>query len=143
MIAFRKVHPSIARNRFWREDVAWYGTGAHVDLADYSHTLAYCLHGGSQKDSDLYVMINAYSEDLVFRVQEGRSEDWRREVDTSLPSPEDIAELGKGVCLTSLNYRVGARSIVVLERRHSLKAGTFKSGSIPSARPKLRDRKRK
>jgi glycogen operon protein len=24
MIAFRKAHPSLARSRFWREDVRWY-----------------------------------------------------------------------------------------------------------------------
>jgi len=117
MIGFRKAHPSIGRNRFWREDVAWYGTGAHVDLADYSHTLAYCLHGGSQKDADLYVMINAYSEELTFRVQEGRPEDWWRAVDTNLPSPQDIAEPGQGVRLNNLDVRVGARSVVVLEGR--------------------------
>jgi len=120
MIAFRKAHPSIARNRFWREDVAWYGTGAHVDLADDSHTLAYCLHGGSQKDSDLYVMINAYSEELTFRVKEGRPEDWRRAVDTRLPSPQDIAEPGQGVRLKDLDVRVGARSVVILEGRRGL-----------------------
>ena len=33
MIAFRKSHPSLSRSRFWREDVAWYGTGAAADLS--------------------------------------------------------------------------------------------------------------
>ena len=27
MIAFRKAHPSLARSRFWRDDVRWYGVG--------------------------------------------------------------------------------------------------------------------
>jgi isoamylase len=102
--------------------VEWYGTGAHVDLADYSHTLAYCLHGGPQKDVDLYVMINAYSEELTFRVQEGRPEDWWRAVDTNLPSPQDIAEPGQGVRLNNLDVRVGARSVVVLEGRREAQA---------------------
>ena len=36
MIAFRKSHPSLGRSRFWREDVAWYGTGPTVDLSNDS-----------------------------------------------------------------------------------------------------------
>src|SRR6185437_8841113 len=50
MIAFRKTHPSIARSRFWRQDVHWYGTSHTPDLSINSHTLAYCLHGESQDD---------------------------------------------------------------------------------------------
>ena len=48
MIAFRKAHPSIARSRFWRDDVHWYGVGAAPDIANCSHTLTFCLHGASQ-----------------------------------------------------------------------------------------------
>ena len=60
MIAFRKARPWIARSRYWREDVHWYGANGPVDFA--SRTLAYCLHGGS----DLYVMINAFWEPVAF-----------------------------------------------------------------------------
>ena len=55
MIAFRKSHPSLCRSRFWREDVSWYGPGSAVDLSSDSHTLAFCLHGASQADDDIYV----------------------------------------------------------------------------------------
>lgn len=114
MIAFRKSHPSIARSRFWRDDVHWYGVGDTPDLSFNSHTLAYCLHGASQSDNDLYVMINAFWEDLTFVVQEGQTQQWRRVVDTSLPSPSDFCDPGGTKALTSLSYRVKARSIVVL-----------------------------
>ena len=87
MIAFRKAHPSISRSRFWREDVRWYGVDGPPDLGDHSHSLAYCLSGASRNDDDLYVMINAYWEDLLFTIQDGRASAWRRVVDTSLPSP--------------------------------------------------------
>ena len=116
MIAFRKAHPSIGRSRYWRSDVRWYGTGRRVDLAPYSRSLAYCLHGASCQDDDLYVMINAYWEDLTFTVQEGKAREWRRVVDTSLPSPQDIAEPGQETPLTRLDYPVKARSVVVLRR---------------------------
>jgi glycogen operon protein len=114
MIAFRKAHPSIARSRFWRQDVRWYGVGDTPDLSFNSHTLAYCLHGASQNDSDLYVMINAFWEDLTFVVQEGEAKEWIRVVDTGLPSPSDFCEPGSAEALPSLSYQVRARSVVVL-----------------------------
>jgi isoamylase len=116
MIAFRKAHPSLHRSRFWGDDVRWYGTGRDVDMSPGSHTLAYCLRGASQGDDDLYVMINAYWEELTFTVQEGEAGQWLRVVDTSLASPADIAGPGGEAPLTSLEYRVGARSVVVLRR---------------------------
>ncbi|WP_422928850.1 glycogen debranching protein [Singulisphaera sp. PoT] len=117
MIRFRKTHPTLHRTRFWRDDVRWYGVGAEVDLGDESHSLAYCLRGGSLDDVDLYVMINAYWEPLTFAIQEGSAEDWSRVVDTALASPEDIAEDGTGPRVPSLVYEVQARSLVVLARQ--------------------------
>ncbi len=116
MIAFRKAHPSLARSRFWREDVSWYGVDGQVDLSYSSHSLAFCLHGGSQQDRDIYVMINAYWEDLNFRIQEGEVRDWIRITDTSKPSPLDLLESGSEEPLASLDYKVKTRSVVVLLR---------------------------
>ena len=116
MIAFRKAHPSLGRSRFWREDVHWYGVGPEVDLLHDSHSLAFFLSGASQHDDDLYVMINAYWEDLMFTIQEGHASDWRRVIDTSLPSSEDFRDPGHERLLRSLVYHVKARSIVVLLR---------------------------
>ena len=115
MIAFRKDHPALGRSRFWREDVSWYGTGATIDLSNDSRSLAFCLHGSSQNDDDIYVMINAYWEELEFHIQEGTAEQWRRIVDTGLPSPEDFSE--HGLPLGHPKYRVARRSIVVLLRQ--------------------------
>jgi glycogen operon protein len=117
MIAFRKAHPSLGRSRFWRGDVRWYGVGEAPDLAFDSHTLAFCLHGASQNDDDIYVMINAYWQALRFVVQEGQPQEWFRVVDTSLATPADFCEPGTEQRLQSLDYRVGPRSTVVLIRR--------------------------
>jgi isoamylase len=114
MIAFRKNHPSLSRSRFWREDVSWYGVGPTVDLSYDSHSLAFCLHGASQGDEDIYVMINAYWEELEFHVQEGTAQEWKRIVDTALPSPDDFADCG--VPLEQTKCTVAPRSIVVLRR---------------------------
>jgi glycogen operon protein len=116
MIAFRKAHPSIARSRFWREDVRWYGQGRHVDFSQESRSFAYCLHGGKLGDGDLYVLVNADASDRRFEIQEGGPGDWRRVVDTALPSPDDIAEPGRERVLAEMSYRAAARSVVVLYR---------------------------
>jgi pullulanase/glycogen debranching enzyme len=56
---------------------------------DRREPMAFCLHGVSQTDDDIYVMINAYWQNLHFEIQEGRPKDWFRIVDTHLPSPSD------------------------------------------------------
>jgi isoamylase len=114
MIAFRKNHPTLSRSRFWREDVAWYGTGATADLSPDSHSLAFCLRGASQNDQDIYVMINAYWETLEFRIQEGTASEWTRIVDTALPTPNDFSNSREA--MKTLNYLVTPRSVVVLLR---------------------------
>ena len=114
MIGFRKAHPSLSRSRFWREDVAWYGVGPKVDLSYDSRSLAFCLHGASQGDDDIYVMINAYWEELDFDLQEGRAQEWKRIVDTALPSPDDFSH--QGLPVEQTRYLVAPRSIVVLLR---------------------------
>jgi glycogen operon protein len=114
MIAFRKSHPSLCRSRFWREDISWYGVGPTADLSPESRSLAFCLHGASQDDDDIYVMINAYWEKLQFQIQEGTPQDWLRIVDTELPSPDDFSECGLPVQQSI--YQVAPRSIVVLVR---------------------------
>ena len=115
-IAFRKAHPSLGRSRFWREDCRWYGVNGEIDRSYFSHSLAFCLHGASQNDADIYAMINAWNEDLTFTIQEGVPGSWCRLIDTALPSPEDICEPGERVPVVGLQYTVKARSVVVLLR---------------------------
>jgi len=120
MIAFRKSHPSLCRSRFWREDVAWYGTGRAADLSQDSRSLAFCLHGASQNDEDIYVMINTFWEALDFHIQEGAAEEWKRIVDTNLHSPADFSD--QGIRLDRATYTVAPRSVVVLLRRRDNQA---------------------
>ncbi|MDQ7785561.1 MAG: isoamylase [Desulfomonilaceae bacterium] len=117
MIAFRKDHPSIGRSRYWRDDITWYGVGSAPDLSHESRSLAYCLHGSSRQDNDIYVMINAYWEDLVFTIQDGSIGEWSRVVDTGLESPDDIVEQGCEPVMRSMKYSVKPRSVVVLLRK--------------------------
>ncbi len=116
MIAFRKDHPSLGRGRFWREDVKWYGVGEKPDLSFNSRSVAFCLHGSSEEDDDIYVMINGYKEDLKFTVQEGAACQWLKVADTGLPGPLDISDRGEEENLEDLEYNVSARSVVILRR---------------------------
>jgi glycogen operon protein len=113
MIAFRRAHHTIGRGRFWGNDVRWYGIdGGAVNFADWSKALAFFLNGTSEGDDDLYVMINSYWEDLTFAIQPVPSGTWLRIADTARSSPDDFVEAG--VPVNSSEYRVGARSLVVL-----------------------------
>ena len=114
MIAFRKSHPSIARSRYWREDVHWYGASGKPDLSSDSHTLAFSLRGSSHHDVDLYVMINGWWQEVTFTVQEGQANEWRRVIDTAKPSPADFCVGGDLSNCQTRQYPVEARSIVVL-----------------------------
>lgn len=111
-LSLQRLCPLNGRSRFWREDVKWYGVTSQADTSFDSHTLAFCLHGASHNDADIYVMINSYWEDLTFTAQEGAANEWRRVVETSLLSPQDIAEPGNEGALMSIDYTVKARSVV-------------------------------
>jgi glycogen operon protein len=56
-------------------------------------------------------MINAFWQPVLFRVQEGDAGDWKRLIDTSRPSPDDIRRAG--------NERFSTRSITNSHRAAS------------------------
>jgi isoamylase len=114
MIAFRKAHPSLARSRFWRDDVRWYGPRGPADMS--SRTLAFLLRGGSAGDDDLYVMINGGPLTLPFVIQEPDAL-WCLAVDTARASPGDV-DVGASEAVMP-SHVVEGRSVVVLLRRWS------------------------
>jgi glycogen operon protein len=110
MIAFRKQHPSLARSRFWREDIRWFGPRGVVDYA--SPAVAWCLRGATRADRDLYVLVNSGSQPVTFELQD-TAHPWRLVVDTSRPSPGDI-ELDRPAMLERPSYVAASHSVVVL-----------------------------
>ncbi len=117
MIAFRKAHPSIARSQFWREDVSWYGVRqGGRSFAGGTDAWRIACTARSLHDADIYVMVNAGANEVCFQIQEGKPEEWLLVADTSLPSPHDIADPGEKRFVTSSDYLVGGRSVVVLCR---------------------------
>ncbi len=118
MIAFRKDHPSLHRSTFWRDDIQWYGVAHLPDLSYHSRTLAFCLHGATVGDNDLYVMINAWQEDLRFGIHEGLPGHWQLAVDTAREPPDEIPAAEDRPTVASRFYDVRARSVVVLISRN-------------------------
>ncbi|MFD2247560.1 hypothetical protein [Pontibacter ruber] len=85
-----------------------------MDLTPDSRYLVYFLLGKSEKDDDLYVMINSYWESITFRfMQPGPS---YRVANTALSSPQDFLE-ERDEEVQATQYTVGPRSVVVFLRK--------------------------
>jgi glycogen operon protein len=113
-IAFRKAHPTLCRPGFWRDDVAWYGAaGPHRWLPE-DRSFAFYLDGRRENDRDLYLMSNAWREDMTFRIAEPGP--WRVVADTARESPGDFWPEGDGPPVDGGAYEVKARSTVLLIR---------------------------
>jgi isoamylase len=69
---------------------------------------------GFDDDPDIHVMMNMHWAALDMDIPTISGRQWARVVDTSLPSPSDIAEPGMEVACPGQSYRVNGRSIVVL-----------------------------
>ena len=125
MIAFRREHPVLRRARFFSQGdgISWHGERENEpDWSEEASWLAFLLDGGQAKhpdgraDDDIYIMMNA-SNDWRHFVVPGRGREWRKVIDTSRPSPEDIferAEAAPGVGQRQDRFAVEPRSVVVL-----------------------------
>jgi isoamylase len=82
------------------------------DWGYHSHSLAMHLHA-IPGDTGLYLITNAYFEPLIFDLPANAL--WRRLIDTSLPSPDDIAEDEvRAPLVAEARYRAAPRSLVLL-----------------------------
>ncbi len=100
-----------------RANKAWHGVKVgQPDWTDHSHSLALSVE--LQQDGFwFYVVLNAYWEALEFElplVGNGQPSVWRRWIDTSLDSPQDIVPWEAAPSLDGDRYRVGARSVLAL-----------------------------
>ncbi|MBW1823160.1 MAG: glycogen debranching protein GlgX [Deltaproteobacteria bacterium] len=132
MIAFRKRHPSLRRERFFTGkdndqnglfDITWYSKTLHpLHWSKESRSLAYLIDGSrletgaKHDDNDLYLIFNASEKSLTFSLPELPSrKKWWGVIDTSLPSPRDIVPGGKEIFIEPNDrYLVAPRTTVVL-----------------------------
>jgi len=84
------------------------------DWSSSSHALAF---GADMRDAGLkiHLIMNAYWEPLDFELPAAEANrPWRRWIDTSLDSPDDIAPWQDPPTYSGGSYRAGPRSVVVL-----------------------------
>jgi glycogen operon protein len=102
----------LSRARF-----VWHGVRLNQpDWSDHSHSLAFTLRT-VQARFLVHAMFNAYWEPLTFElppVPPDGDAGWRRLIDTSLPSPDDICPPARAPVLAQTNYQVRPRSMALV-----------------------------
>jgi len=95
----------------------WHGVRLHQpDWSPRSHSLAFSANL-AEENLSFYIIFNAYWEPLEFELPAGRRLErhpWRRWIDTSLESPNDIQDWPIAPVVTGRMYLAGPRSVVVL-----------------------------
>lgn len=128
MIALRKRHPALRRDRFLTgaprpgdrfPDVVWHGRELYVPLwhDPDARLLAATLGAIGDDEEDLHIIFNMSDqlERMALPSDPGRR--WCVAVDTSRASPEDIQDPHEQSPLAANEYRVAPRTVVVLESR--------------------------
>lgn len=98
---------------------AWHGVAPYQpDWRECSHSLSLSVEI-PKEGLFFYVILNAYWEPLDFALPTGgsvASPGWRRWIDTSLESPNDIMEWQRAPLFMSPSYKANSRSVVVLHQ---------------------------
>jgi isoamylase len=124
LIAFRSrrdvttENARLTLNQFLRQaQLEWHGTSLnHPDWSDDSHSIAFTAKSLRERFS-IHAMLNAYWEPLRFELPTAgakRTRNWRRWIDTSLASPDDICAWEDAPTVSGSSYFVEARSLVLL-----------------------------
>ncbi|HWP07673.1 MAG TPA: glycogen debranching protein GlgX [Polyangiaceae bacterium] len=102
-----------------RARMTWHGVALDCpDWSGKSHSLAFTLRSLNDRYA-FHGIINAYWEPLTFElppVPAVNAGTWRRCIDTSLASPDDIRPWAEAAVHSERTYRVGSRSVVLLAR---------------------------
>jgi glycogen operon protein len=92
---------------------AWHGVKlGQPDWGEHSHSIAFTAQM-SRQQMVIHLILNAYWEPLEFEVPPAGGP-WRRWIDASLSSPQDISEWKKAPSVHGRTYGAGPRSVVVL-----------------------------
>jgi len=126
MIALRKAHPVLRRDRYPTTaidpttgfaEIEWHGVrNGTPDFGFHSHSIAYTL-AGMGEDNTFHIIVNAYWEGLGFELPPlPKGWLWVQVVNTGMAAPDDIYEVGheKPIHPSERLFHVGARSVAVL-----------------------------
>jgi glycogen operon protein len=111
-------HQRMSLNQLLRQaKITWHGVKlGQPDWSSSSRSVA-CTVEMRREKMLLHLILNPFWEPLGFELPQPGNEDgntWRRWIDTTLDSPEDIVSWQKAPSIPGLSYRVGPRSVVVL-----------------------------
>ena len=111
-------YPAVTLNQLLQEEkITWHGVKLNQpDWGADSHAIALTLESLRGR-LIIHIMTNAYWEELEFEVPqftEFSGHDWKRWIDTSLESPDDISFWNEAVLVRGTVYPVQPRSIVCL-----------------------------
>jgi glycogen operon protein len=116
-LGLEQGHPNL--NQLLRAaDRTWHGVKlGQPDWSFSSHSVAMYAQARNEKLC-LYLILNAYWESLEFELPPVSAETpWRRWIDTSLESPDDIIEWRAALPVATPTYRAGPRSVIALYAR--------------------------
>lgn len=123
MIKFRKRNYILHSKTFYRgelneegiPDITFHGCKVfHPGWNDPTSKVLSVTFGAKSNDTDIHMMANMTEENLEFELPEIKGKQWFRFADTSLPSPEDIAEFGQEVPIKGDKYLVNNHSVVIM-----------------------------
>ena len=128
LIALRRRHSSLTVDRFFRGmpqprggpvDILWHGARLNEPLWNDSEArmLAFTIAGRGEDEEDLHVILNMSEEVLDVPLPVMGTRRWYLALDTVRAAPSDILARAQQEPLRESAYRVGARSVVVLEAR--------------------------
>ena len=114
LVAQRRWHDEQTLADFLREArIEIHGVKLHQpDWGDESHSLAFTALGPA--GGMFHFMINAYWKPLEFEISTEQAANWRRWIDTSLSTPDDICEIDEAPLINGPTYLVQPRSIACL-----------------------------
>jgi len=136
LIAFRMKHPAFRRPEFFTgqdadfnatPDITWFDEhGMSPDWAKIDTRIAARIDGSKadiladRDDNDFYLIFNSRDQSAVFKICPApMARRWHRVIDSSLPSPEDLAESGsEAILVPQEEYAVSPRSFVLLISRN-------------------------
>lgn len=128
MIAFRRRHPSLTRNRFFKgellpdrgiPDIVWHGLRLNDPLWDdpEARVLAFTIAGVAPDEEVLHVVLNMSETGFDASLPAMAGRHWHLAVDTCRSGVENVIEPAKQRPCEESAYAVHPRSVVVFEAR--------------------------
>jgi glycogen operon protein len=122
LIALRKRHRSLRRRHFLRDgDIRWQALDGGPPGWDdrQCRELAFTLFGREDAEPPLHVLMSFGDKACTCLLPRLDGWHWAIAVDTGAPAPRDLIEPDDQLTIGARRWRLGARSVLVLEGRRA------------------------